>query len=306
MDILEAEPIEIKKTFGLVFYWISKFLKPEALNDVSMLYAFHRYVSDIASLPNKAKAKDLLGKLEEELDAPSHTFMVRLATTLERLDIEKLYAKEVISAARFATSRNSIAHHNQLVIYCYKRMGAFGLMLAPAVGARDERAKAFAVDLGIGGQLVDICANILDDARRGAVYLPKRDLDQLRLRRQDLIREGDTPIELKKLVEKYLDLADGYLENSMAGLVYLPLRVRVGVLAGIRACQATGTKIRRRDFEVLEGKIRLSGLNKTVVAAQTLLDILSPRFWHLGKRRAYLHAPLMGLPGVGAPGRIIE
>lgn len=303
---LEAHPKKIKKTYGGAFYWTCKFLKKDAIKNVSMLYAFYCYTKDIAELPSKSKAKEILGKLEEELEAPSHTYMVRLEQTFEQLKIEKLYAKEIISAARFKASRRGVAHHNQLIIYCYKNMGAVGLMMAPALGARNPKAGTFAMDLGIGANLVLLCANVLGDAKKGNIFFPKRDLNQLGLSEEDLLKKGAAPEGLKKLVEKYLDLADCYLESSLEGLAYLPLRVRIGVLVAARSCQEVGIKIRRRDYEVLEGKTRLSVFNKASVLLKTTVDVIRPRFWHLGKRRAFLHSSLLGLPGVAAEGASAE
>lgn len=230
--------------------------------------------------------------------------MVRLKETLEALGVEKLYAKEIISAARFEASKKSLAHHNQLVIYCYKNFGALALMLCPTLGVKSKRATSYALDMGIGTNLIAICANVLEDAKAGKTFLPKRELDQLRLSSKDLATQGETPIELKKLVEKYLDLGETYLESSLSGLVFLPLRARIGVLAAANSCHEVSSKIRRHNFEVLEGSISLNHLNKANIILKTCMDLLKPRFWLLGKGKCLLHSSLAGLPGVrieGAP-----
>lgn len=306
MNLLEADPKgidkNIEKCAGIPYYWAMKILKKDALNNLSLLYAFYKAARDIAAIPNKLKARQLLGELEEELDAPSTTCMVRLGEVFDQYNIDKLYAKELISAARFQASRSPLAHHNQLVIYCYKNMGSLALMMAPVLGA-DSKAQAFALDLGIGGNLVRICSRVLEDARKGHVFLPRRELNQLKLRTRELAKQGDTPVELKKLIEKYLDLADIYLESSLDGLVYLPVKARIGVLLVARTCKETSAKIRRMDYEVLEEeKIQLNLFNKAAIIVLAFADILRPRFWRFGKRRAFLHPSLLGLPGVASEG----
>lgn len=296
MNYLEAEPAEVKKDFGLAFYWTCKFLNKDAIHNVNLIYAFYRYTKTVADVDNKDAAIKMLSLFENELDKPSHTFMVRLVETLRTLKIDPMYAREVISAARFDASNTPIENHNQLIVYCYKNMGALGQMLAPALGAKQTKCIPFAVDLGMGANIMRNCAKILEDAKAGKVFFPKTDLDHLRLSIKDLSKEGDTPYELKKLVERYVAIADNYLASSLNGLVYLPLKVRIGTLIAVRASQQLGQKLKRHDFEVLEGKYRLSKFNKFLVFATAFTDMFRPRFWIPTKREAFLHQAIAGLP----------
>src|SRR5690554_4452811 len=207
MMILEAQPKEIQKSYGRSFWWTCKFLREDAADQACMLYAFYRHTKEIAAIKNKYRALELLGQLEEELDAPRCTFMVRFTEILEQLRIDKLYAREIISAARFQAGGSQVAHHGQLVIYCYKSMGAMGHMMARAFGAKDPKVGAYAFDLGIGSNLARICAEVLDDANKGNVFLPLRELERSNICPQDLKRRGKTPVELKRIIERYADLA---------------------------------------------------------------------------------------------------
>lgn len=278
MEHLEAHPKEIKKSYGLPFYWTCKFLKKESAKNVSLFYAFYRYSMEIGRGSEKS-AVQKLEQMERELESPTHTFMVRLKESMASLGVKKEFAYDVIRCAKFDASKNHVQDHEELINYCKDSAGALGAMLAPALGAKSAKISPRATDLGIGAGLLRMCSSILPDAQSGRVFLPKRELTIMRLEDNELSLKGDTPVELKKIVARYLDLAEAYLERARSGLAYLPLRARIGMLIAIKGCQEMAAKIKRHDFEVLEGDIRLSSLNKFMLTYKTFLDIFRPSFW---------------------------
>ena len=60
----------------------------------------------------------------------------------------------------------------ELLRYCYRVAGTVGLLMCDVLGVHDSRAKAHAIDLGIGMQLTNIARDVQEDAGMGRRYVP--------------------------------------------------------------------------------------------------------------------------------------
>jgi phytoene synthase len=66
---------------------------------------------------------------------------------------------------------------DDLVRYCRQVAGSIGRLSVAILGSRDPRAAArLADDLWVGMQLTDILRDLVEDPRRGRVYIPREDL----------------------------------------------------------------------------------------------------------------------------------
>ena len=72
-----------------------------------------------------------------------------------------------------------------LATYCYRVASVVGLICIKICGYSDERAREYAIDLGLAMQLTNILRDIREDAERGRIYIPQEDL-----RRFQLLRRG--------------------------------------------------------------------------------------------------------------------
>ena len=55
---------------------------------------------------------------------------------------------------------------NELIRYCYRVAGVVGLMMVKALKIKDNRAKHYAIDLGIAMQLTNISRDVMQDYRK--------------------------------------------------------------------------------------------------------------------------------------------
>jgi phytoene synthase len=72
-------------------------------------------------------------------------------------------------------------------------------------------------------------------------------------------------------VQTILEVADGYYAAGEAGISGLDTDSRLAVRAAARIYCAIGTKIRRRGFEVLDERARVSTLEKLRIFARAML-----------------------------------
>ena len=71
----------------------------------------------------------------------------------------------------------ALANVDQLVCFAYGVASTVGLMMCHVFGVRDQRAYPFAVDLGVAMQITNIARDILEDAERDRLYVPRTLLD---------------------------------------------------------------------------------------------------------------------------------
>ncbi len=106
-----------------------------------------------------------------------------------------------------------------------------------------------ASDLGIAMQLTNIARDVLEDWQRGRCYLPATWLKR---------ESGSAPpasSRVKPAVEKTLSLADEYYQHGMQGIPRLPSAARPAIQMAAKLYQAIGHEIRRRDHEVMTGRV---------------------------------------------------
>ncbi len=273
MNYLEPDPIEIRKNYGAIFHRTVQFLKEHDDQDLNMVYAFYSFTKKLAGQKDKDQALKDLETLEKELDNPSNTFMVRFLETLKRLEMGTSCAKEIVEATKYELQKKRPLNHNQLMVYCYKNNAAFIMMVATTLGAKDPRALACAMDLGLSINLTTVCSRALKDINEGRILFPEDELTRNGVKE---LKQGPTPNGLKRIIKKYLALADTYYGHAYEGLRFIQPRARIGVLITMNTYRELGKKIERKNYEVLNEDIKLTHLERTKVTMKSLIEFMRP------------------------------
>ena len=115
----------------------------------------------------------------------------------------------------------------ELLRYCYRVAGTVGLLMCDVLEVHDSRAKAHAIDLGIGMQLTNIARDVKEDAGKGRRYVPGQWLDEIAPERlaNPSTRESELLIGS---AQRLLSLAERYYESGRAGLRFLPPKSAAG------------------------------------------------------------------------------
>jgi phytoene synthase len=184
-----------------------------------------------------------------------------------------------------------------LLRYCYRVAGTVGLMMCRVLDVSDRAANYYAIDLGIGMQLTNICRDVSEDAAANRRYIPTSLIGDITP--QQLV---DPVPELQPLiaqsVKHLLELADCYYESGGAGLAYLPLQARMGICVAGEVYQAIGVCLHRRNYACWNGRVRVNSFAKLAITLRSLANLLvRPVFWQLPQEHNHLlHMALHGLP----------
>ena len=284
---------EVLKRNGKSFYFASLALDREQAERCARLYAFCRYVDDLADeADDKQDAHRRLLRVIDDLQARrSSDVLVAdfLALSSEcAMSIEP--AVDLVQGVLQDLEREVLLedvaalHH-----YCYRVAGTVGLLMCGVLGVRDPRAYPFAIDLGIGMQLTNIARDVLEDAYSGRRYIPKTIIGDVSP--EELI-EPDEAMQsrIADAVCWILGEADRFYRSGEAGLVFLPPRAQLAIRIAARVYHRIGTRLRKSGFAAWRGRTVVSLPEKIVVGM-----IATRAHWKSRRKRQSLplHATLL-------------
>ena len=297
------ECFEVLAYHGRTFALAARLLPRSRRNDAAVLYAFCRYVDDVADeTPNREDAKDELCQVRLELAGQGNPrpIVALFLEVAERRNIDVQAADYLIQAVLSDLGAVRFKTDEQLLRYCYGVAGTVGLMMCGVLGVRSEEALHFAIDLGVGMQLTNICRDIREDARRNRCYVPKTRLARHGLRQEDVITRSCDPAKLALVTDELLSMAERYYQSADNGMQAIPMPGRAAIVVAARVYRAIGFRLRRvHQSNSLHGRTVVPIPMRLLWAARALMELGHPQFWlwAIGSHDRVLHRPLRGLPG---------
>ena len=174
------------------FYHAFRLLSSDRHKALCALYAFCRFMDDIADQSESSLAQSASNSRREQLSAllstwreelrhcyagtPRHPISQALADVVQRFPIRQEYLAGIIDGVEMDLSRTRYATFDELYEYCYRVASLVGLACIEIFGYRRPSTREYAVNLGIGFQLTNIIRDVGEDAQRGRIYLPAEDL----------------------------------------------------------------------------------------------------------------------------------
>jgi len=284
---------------GRSFHWARRLMAKAPAARATRLYAFCRHVDDLADEGDaRATARaELAGVARAVTTGVSDQAAVRDALALMReCGIAPTLMLQLIAGLDSDLDAVRMPDLDALLRYCYRVAGTVGAMMCAALGAKDPRALAHAIDLGIAMQITNICRDISADARAGRRYLPASLVGEVEP--QQLVDPAESlQPRLLRCVSALLDIADHYYLSGERGLSYLPLGSRTGILVAARVYRAIGTRLRQRDLAYWLERAMVPTHQKIAVtlSALTSLPFRSSFWWPSQPHDAELHGALSGL-----------
>jgi 15-cis-phytoene synthase len=284
------------------FRLASHFLPAEARDDAAVLYAVCRLIDDTADeAPDLERARFELGQLRAELsgEAPARPLIAEFVQMAHRTGIDLAIVFELINGVESDLGQVCFHTDRDLLRYSYRVAGTVGLMMSAVLGVRAQAALPHAIDLGIAMQITNICRDVLEDARRGRVYIPASRLAEAGITPAQVLDETVDRQALAGVIEDLLDLAESYYDSAQKGMGYIPGRCRVGILVASRVYRAIGLRLRRLGADPMKGRTVVPGLSKAwwvATACASWVEITLFRSTSGHDHR--LHQVLVGLPGV--------
>jgi len=242
-----ASPQELFRKNSRSFSLAARFFAPEDQLSVARIYRFCRYLDDLAD-DTQTGDRQALDLASERLTGKTEAHPTSVEADFLNLARERAIplepAIELIAALRADCGSRSIRDADELISFAYGVAGTVGEMLRHVIGARDARAVAFAVDLGIALQLSNVIRDIGEDARRGRFYLPASWVEPEMIKRA-IAGETHALEHVDNAVRRVLDLSDFYYRSARRGFAYIPYRNRRVIFLAAALYQAIGKKVVR-------------------------------------------------------------
>jgi len=255
------------------FSFASRLLPAGKRADVERLYAWCRWCDDgVDTAASPQQAVEFVEQATQDVrriangKSPVAAESRWLAEIVGRHDLPLEAALALLDGMRSDLTPAADFLEADLLGYCFRVAGAVGVLLCPILGLADRRLLRHAAALGMGMQLTNIARDVAEDWHRSRCYLP--------LEWTGGLRPGGGPPDPQKVrrgVQTILEIADGYYSAGEAGIGGLDADSRLAVRAAARIYCAIGTKIRRRGFEVLDERARVSTLEKLRIFARAML-----------------------------------
>ncbi|HLW71244.1 MAG TPA: presqualene diphosphate synthase HpnD [Candidatus Binataceae bacterium] len=193
-----ARCAEVTRRSSSNFYYAFMLLPAERRRALYAVYAFCRFVDDIADDDAVATPALLLERWRKELDrvyagAVERPVSRALAANVHRFKIPQLYFKEVIDGVEMDLTRKRYATFEELRLYCRRVASAVGLICIEIFGYRNPATRVYAERLGLAFQLTNIIRDVHEDAARERIYLPQEDLQRFGVREEEILKSAYTP-----------------------------------------------------------------------------------------------------------------
>ncbi len=255
------------------FYYAFMLLPPERRRALYAVYAFCRFIDDIADDNAAARPADLLERWRAELGrvyagAPTHPISRALAHEVRRFAIPRRHLEAVIDGVEMDLGRTRYATFEELRLYCYRVASAVGLVCIEIFGYSNPATREYAENLGIDFQLTNIVRDLSEDAARGRIYLPQEDLARFDVREDDVLGGADT-LELRRLLEFEVDRARSFYGLAAAALPAEDRAAMVCAEAMSAIYRALLERIARSGCGVVGRRHRISTPRKLYLVGRT-------------------------------------
>ena len=157
--------------------------------------------------------------------------------------------------------------------YCRRVASGVGLICVEIFGYTDERAKSYAVNLGMALQLTNIVRDVAADLQRGRIYLPEEDLARFGVSEADL-RAGVVTPAVRNLLRFQCARAREYYRRAADDLPPADAYrlVAAEIMGGIYF--EILQRIERAGYDVFATRIRVPRAYRAVIALRILARTL--------------------------------
>src|SRR5262249_31714420 len=124
---------------------------------------------------------------------PTHPISRALADAVQRFPLARGDFFDLMRGVEMDLTSRRYATFDALYEYCYLVASTVGLLCIAIFGYRQASARDYAVDLGIAFQLTNILRDVMEDGRRGRIYLPREDLRRFDCTEDELLAGRYSP-----------------------------------------------------------------------------------------------------------------
>ncbi len=194
---------------------------------------------------------------------------IALKDTVEKFRIPRSLLDDMISGMEDDLHRNRFQTFEDLYEYCYKVASTVGLVCIEIYGYDSPEAKDEAEAWGVYMQLINILRDVLEDSKRGRIYLPLDDLIRYGITEKDVLAGeslGDHP-GWEPFCKNYTRRAKNYGRSAKSLLGRLDKQMRYSPAAMMAFYDSILRKIAKNEGDVFTERVQLSKPEKIGLAA---------------------------------------
>lgn len=259
------------------FYYGIRLLPRSKRQAMCAVYAFARRVDDIgdgdlgadAQVLELSRERTRLATLDSDADDLSDPVMTALAHATFRYNMPRDAFTMLIDGVDQDVHGTEYESFDQLVGYCRCVAGTIGRLCVAIFtdGRADARTFALADDLGVAMQVTNILRDVVEDQQLGRIYLPAE--DRRRFGCPELGSADRSAVG--RLIEFEAKRACDWFDRGMLLSAELDRRSAACLQAMTGIYRRILARIVEDPTAVLSGRIRLTPLQKTWVAARSLI-----------------------------------
>jgi len=261
------------------FYWAILTLPKDKRAAVYTIYTFARRCDDIAdSSWELSRKKDRLERERKNLmrlyeGHPRGKLYRALSKTVEEYEIPETYFEQLIQGVEMDLTRDRYSTFKDLKVYCFRVASVVGLALIEIFGYDDNKAKKYAIDLGLGMQLTNIIRDVAEDYRRDRIYIPQEDLNEFNCDFSDVDYEGVND-QFRELMDFEAKRARNFFQSGKKLFAYLSPRARACPAGLYGVYNKLLSKMEASGWRVWDQRTRLSSIKKvSAVLGQWLISL---------------------------------
>ena len=255
----------IARTRARNFYYSFLLLSRGQKDAMCAIYAFMRYCDDISE--GDSASQEAIDRWSQDLECAlrgvfsANPLWPAFHDTVRRYKIPHQYFQEMIDGVSSDLHARQIQTFDELYRYCYQVASVVGLTIIHIFGFDSPEALVLAEKCGIAFQLTNILRDVREDRESGRIYLPAEDIERFGA---DLAQYDDRFIDLMRFEA---ERARRYYNESrpLIGMVHEGSRRSLWAL--IEIYRRLLQRIERRNFAVLDGRVRVPAWEKVGILA---------------------------------------
>jgi len=253
------------------FYFAGLLLDKQTLHDASVLYAFCRQLDDAADIEDMSEKSVKLQQLitDYRTDHSQNEINIAFKELKKQYQLNNRFIDDLILGVSSDIQFKQPKDLKELIFYSYQVAGTVGGLMARILGATNEKAWRFAIDLGIGMQLTNISRDVKEDALNNRIYLPQ---DQLG---SDIdattILNPEHKTKVYHVTKEILNTADKYYQSGFSGIYYIPKKNKFSILIAGMLYQSIGNKVLNKNEKFLKQRVYLTMFEKIIILIKEYL-----------------------------------
>ncbi|MBD2232155.1 15-cis-phytoene synthase CrtB [Phormidium tenue] len=274
--------------YSKTFYTGTMLMAPAKRRAIWAIYVWCRRTDELVDGPQaQFTSEKTLDRWESQLESifagcPVDDEDVALVDTLEQFPLDIQPFRDMIAGQRMDLHRNRYDTFEDLELYCYRVAGTVGLMSTTVMGVDTQLQTApwsqqqqldptpQAIALGIANQLTNILRDVGEDARRGRIYLPLKDLAAFDYTEADLVA-GVVDDRWRALMAFQIDRARRFYAEAESGIGLLSEDARWPVWCALALYRQILDVIEKNGYDVFSQRAYVPSLRKLLTLPSTLV-----------------------------------